>query len=74
MGRLFYDRDVVQIPLSKPRGSLEKIRRIGHAKNFSAKRFLAQLLEIVPFQIKSIQVGSGSGFASEFEQACADPA
>ena len=58
MGRLFYGGDAVRIPLSKPRGSPEKVCRIGHAKNFSAKRFLVQLLEIVPFQIKPIQAYS----------------
>ncbi len=41
-----------------------------HAKASSAKRFLLELLEIVPFEILSIQVDGGSEFMAEFEAAC----
>lgn len=43
-----------------------------HAKSSSAKRFLMDLLQKVPFPILSIQVDGGSEFRAEFEQACAD--
>ena len=43
-----------------------------HAKSLSAKRFLAEFLQKVPFKVLSIQVDGGSEFRAEFEQACAD--
>ena len=43
-----------------------------HAKASSAKRFLGELIDKVPFKIKSIQVDGGSEFMAEFEQACED--
>ena len=43
-----------------------------HAKATSAKRFLLELLEICPFEIKSIQVDGGSEFMADFEEACAE--
>lgn len=41
-----------------------------HAKSSSAKRFLLELIEKVPFNIRSIQVDGGSEFMAEFEEAC----
>lgn len=43
-----------------------------HAKASSAKRFLIELIEKVPFEISSIQVDGGSEFMAEFEIACQD--
>jgi putative transposase len=43
-----------------------------HAKSTSAKRFLLDLLENVPFKLLSIQVDGGSEFMADFEAACAD--
>lgn len=43
-----------------------------HAKSSSAKRFLLELIEKSPFEIKSIQVDGGSEFMADFEDACAD--
>ena len=43
-----------------------------HAKSSSAKRFLLDLVQKIPFPILSIQVDGGSEFRAEFEQACAD--
>ena len=42
------------------------------ATSSTAKKFLEQMLENVPFKIKSIQVDGGSEFMADFEQACAD--
>lgn len=41
-----------------------------HAKASSAKRFLGELIDKAPFDIKSIQVDGGSEFMAEFEAAC----
>jgi len=38
----------------------------------NAKKFLAHLVDPVPFPIQGIQVDGGSEFMAEFEQACAD--
>lgn len=43
-----------------------------HAKSTSAKRFLLELVQTVPFKILSIQVDGGSEFRAEFEAACAE--
>lgn len=43
-----------------------------HAKSTSAKRFLLDLLEKIPFKLLSIQVDGGSEFMADFETACAD--
>jgi len=43
-----------------------------NAKSASAKRFLEELIDYLPFPIRSIQVDGGSEFRDEFEQACAD--
>jgi transposase InsO family protein len=37
-----------------------------------AKRFLLELVEIIPFEIMSIQVDGGSEFMADFETACKD--
>ena len=42
-----------------------------HAKATSAKRFLLELVEALPFKIISIQVDGGSEFMAQFEDACA---
>jgi len=42
------------------------------AKSRSAKKFLKELIEKAPFQIKSIQVDGGSEFMKEFEEACVE--
>lgn len=42
------------------------------AKSSSAKRFLLDLVQKVPFKILSIQVDGGSEFMAEFEEACAE--
>jgi putative transposase len=42
------------------------------ATSISAKKFLAKLMQALPFKIKSIQVDGGSEFMAHFEQACAD--
>lgn len=41
-----------------------------HPKSSSAKRFLLDLIEKLPFKILSIQVDGGSEFMAEFEEAC----
>lgn len=41
-----------------------------NAKASSARKFLLELLETAPFEIRSIQVDGGSEFMAEFEQAC----
>ena len=41
-----------------------------NAKSLTAKKFLLELIEKVPFKISSIQVDGGSEFMAEFEQAC----
>ncbi len=41
-----------------------------HAKASSAKRFLLELIEVIPFEIISLQVDGGSEFMAEFEAAC----
>jgi transposase InsO family protein len=38
----------------------------------TAKGFLRQLIERMPFPVKAIQVDGGSEFQAEFEQACAE--
>jgi putative transposase len=43
-----------------------------HAKSTSAKRFLLELVETVPFMTLSVQVDGGSEFRAEFEAACAE--
>ena len=43
-----------------------------NAKATSAKRFLLELVEKLPFEIKSIQVDGGSEFMAQFEDACQD--
>jgi len=43
-----------------------------NAKASSAKRFLLELIEILPFDIKSIQVDGGSEFMADFEDSCAE--
>jgi putative transposase len=43
-----------------------------HAKSTSAKRFLLELLDKIPFKLLSIQVDGGSEFMADFETACAD--
>lgn len=43
-----------------------------NAKSATAKKFLLELIEAVPFKILSIQVDGGSEFMADFEQACAD--
>lgn len=43
-----------------------------HAKSSSAKRFLLEYLDRVPFKVLSIQVDGGSEFMLEFEDACAE--
>jgi putative transposase len=40
------------------------------AKSSTARRFLNDLLRIIPFKISSIQVDGGSEFMKEFELAC----
>ena len=42
-----------------------------NATSRSAKHFLEELIEYVPFTIESIQVDGGSEFMKEFEEACA---
>lgn len=41
-----------------------------NAKSKTAKRFLKELIEAVPFKILSIQVDGGSEFMKDFEEAC----
>ncbi len=41
-----------------------------NAKATSARRFLAELVENLPFEIRSIQVDGGSEFMAQFEVAC----
>ncbi len=41
-----------------------------HAKSTSAKRFLDELVEKIPFPVISIQVDGGSEFMADFESAC----
>jgi transposase len=43
-----------------------------NAKSRSAKKFLDELLQKIPFPIHCIQVDGGSEFMAEFEKACAD--
>ena len=43
-----------------------------NAKSSSAKRFLLEYIQKVPFKIQSIQVDGGSEFMAEFEDACAE--
>ncbi|MEB3702441.1 IS481 family transposase domain protein [Candidatus Bealeia paramacronuclearis] len=43
-----------------------------HAKSSSAKRFLLEFVKQAPFKIHSIQVGGGSEFRAEFDEACAE--
>lgn len=43
-----------------------------NATSRSAKKFLLELLEVIPYQLLSIQVDGGSEFMAEFEQACAE--
>ena len=42
-----------------------------NAKASAAKRFLEDLLAVIPFEILSVQVDGGSEFMAEFEDACA---
>lgn len=42
-----------------------------NAKATSARKFLRELVEIVPYKILSIQVDGGSEFMAEFEEECA---
>jgi putative transposase len=44
----------------------------GNAKSRSAKKFLQELIQKVPFKIESIQVDGGSEFMKDFEEACAE--
>jgi len=41
-----------------------------NAKATSARRFLLELIEKLPFEIRSIQVDGGSEFMAQFEDAC----
>ena len=41
-----------------------------HAKSTSAKKFLKELLQVAPYQIRSIQVDGGSEFMADFEAEC----
>ena len=41
-----------------------------NAKAYSAKRFLLEYVQKVPFHIKSIQVDGGSEFMAAFEDTC----
>ena len=43
-----------------------------NAKSSSAKRFLLEFIQKVPFKLVSVQVDGGSEFMAEFEAACAD--
>ena len=43
-----------------------------HAKSTSAKRFLLDLLDKIPFKLLSIPVDGGSEFMADFETACAE--
>ena len=41
-----------------------------HAKSTSAKKFLKELIQVAPYQIRSIQVDGGSEFMADFEAKC----
>jgi len=42
------------------------------ANAVQARRFLLELIEVIPFKIISIQVDGGSEFRGDFEEACAE--
>ena len=43
-----------------------------NATSISAKKFLAKLIQSLPFKIQSIQVDGGSEFMAHFEDSCAE--
>jgi putative transposase len=48
------------------------VEAYSRASSATAKRFLGQLVDRMPFRVKAIQVDGGSEFQADFEQACVD--